>query len=130
LDRLAQSPRARITKFVISGGLSAGVYFVLASAFMWSGLSGALAGFLAYGLAFFIGYGLQQRWTFLGQPRHARALPRYLMLQVVCAGLSTLSLHLSATVWGAPILLSSFLTTLVLGLVSYMASSRWVFADE
>lgn len=130
LDRDPQSSRWRAAKFVTSGGLAAGLYFVLSYGLMVLGLPGATVGVLAYLVCFLFGYGLQQRWTFVGRPRHTKALPRYLALQVFCCALSTVALHVTTAVWNAPILLSTVLTTLVLGAVSYVGSSLWVFADE
>lgn len=128
LRHIDLKPSARFIRFVLSGGLAAGAYFCFAYGLLETGLQPLAAGLLAYAFAFGIGYGLQHRWTFSGRHRHGRTLPRYFALQGFCALLSAGILQVASTL--APALAVASLSAVTLGLVSYLASRFWVFADE
>jgi putative flippase GtrA len=120
----------RTLRFIVSGGLSAGLYFVLAYGLLRSGVEPLNAGFTAYAISFLTGYGLQRQWTFAGRHRHQEALPRYFALQACCAAASAVALELGHALLAASPLVVSLVTTVVLGALSYVVSSRWVFRSE
>jgi putative flippase GtrA len=115
-------------RFLASGGIAAGVYFAASYSFLRLGLAPFAAGLAAYGVAFAVGYGLQQFWTFSRRSPLRRSLPRYLALQAGCALLSGSTTLLLTAWWNAPALATSLTLTLLLSALSYLASKYWVFA--
>jgi putative flippase GtrA len=77
-----------------------------------------------------IAYTAQRSWTFGGRHDHARAFPRYVVLQFGCAGLSGLISHLAVHGFGLSPLAMSAVATVLTSAVSYVLSSLWVFAER
>ncbi len=118
---------SQMLRFIIAGAAAASLYFLASLIFVEVGFGPFWGSLLAYGLAFLAGYGLQRRWTFQARHRHRDSLPRYLLLQLVCALLAAVlaellvgELHFSATTMAVA-------TTAVVGLTSYLGSRCWVF---
>lgn len=120
----------KLVRFVIVGGGAAGLLIGLTFLFLRLGMAPFAGGATAYAIAFVVAYTLQRAWTFDGAGRHARTLPRYLAVQLVCAGVAGGMSHLLTQVAHAPDLLSATVSTIASSACSFVASSRWVFADE
>lgn len=119
--------RARLVRFVVSGGLASLTFFVLSYVLLRLDWRPALANLSAYAVAFALGYLLQRGWTFGGQHAHGRAFPRYLIVQVAAAALTAGAGELGATVLKLPPLVVSLGSTGLSAAFSYAASSLWVF---
>lgn len=123
---LPRMDTARLVRFAVSGGVSAGVFFLVSLSLTAAGLRLSAAALAAYATAFCVGYGLQRNWTFGAASRHRIALPRYFALQAACA-LATALLSEWIASAGADRLLALLAVTGFAGLASFVASSRWVF---
>jgi putative flippase GtrA len=129
--RLAYRSAGGLTgRFLASGSIAAAVYFAASYAFLMLGLAPFAAGLIGYGVAFVVGYGLQQFWTFSRRAPLQRSLPRYLALQAGCALVSGSSTLVLARWWSVPALAISLIVTLLVGVLSYLASKSWVFVDS
>lgn len=123
-------PGQRFWRFVIVGGVSSALFLVLAYALTVAGLSAFSSSLIAYAISFGVAYVGQRAWTFGSRHAHGHALPRYLILQVLCA-LSTAAVAealvdlLATSAWTM-----SILTTIFAGVVSYVVSWLWVFPDS
>jgi putative flippase GtrA len=120
--------RSRLLRFVVTGAGAAALFVVLASLLAGAGMPPLLAGPLAYLIAFAFAYLTQRSWTFAAEQTHAVAFPRYLALQLGCAALSGAVSHVAVHWYGAAPLTMSLAAVLVTSAVSYVLSSRWVFA--
>jgi putative flippase GtrA len=119
--------RARLLRFVLSGGLASLTFFALSWLLLEIGWRPFLANLTAYAIAFALGYGMQRTWTFEARHAHGHALPRYFILQLACAGMSAVLGEVGVTLLGLAPLVVSLATTLIAGAISYLASSLWVF---
>ena len=130
MSRLRALLSARVVRFVLVGGGAAGLLMVLTYGFLRLGVPPFPAGLCAYALSFVVAYTLQRNWTFGGAGSHARTLPRYFALQAVLAlssgGLS--QVLVKALHW--PSAEASAAMTVCVSAISYLGSSRWVFADD
>ena len=120
----------RAVRFLTVGVGSALLFFVLTYALVSLGMPPFAGAAIAYAAAFVIAYSAQRSWTFGGGHEHGRTLPRYFVLQAGCALGSGLLAHVAVEKFQMSPLAMSVLTTIAAGLVSYVASSRWVFADH
>lgn len=119
--------QTRLFRFVTVGVAAALLLFTLSWLLVSLGLSPFVGSLIAYAIAFVVAYGAQRGWTFGGQHDHARAMPRYLALQVGCALFSGLVSHVAVARFGMSPLAMSALTTVAASTVSYVLSSLWVF---
>ena len=117
-------------RFVAVGGGAAALFFVLSYLFVKAGLTPFIGSTLAYALAFLCAYLGQRGWTFGGTHTHGDAFPRYLAAQLACALLAGIIAHLAVFGLGASPSVMSALSTVAASIVSYVLSSRWVFAKE
>lgn len=120
--------RTRLIRFVIVGGGAALLLFSLTFALARAGVPAFWASTAGYAVAFVVAYTAQRGWTFGGGHDHRRALPRYLAVQLGCAVLSGLVAHVAAAGFDASPFVLSLASTLVASAVSYLLTSRWVFA--
>lgn len=121
------SARARLARFIVSGGLASLTFFIASFALLEIGWRPWAANLTAYAIGFVVGYSLQRGWTFQGQHAHGSALPRYFILQVVCAGLTALAGEIGGSLLGLPPLLVAIGSTGLAGAISYLGSLLWVF---
>ena len=121
--------KARFIRFVISGGFCAALFFCLYYVGVLLGLRAFAANLAAYAIAFSVGYMLQRNWAFGGRHRHQAALPRYAVVQVCCALLTSGVNEVATTYIHLPKLLLSLFATFLAGGASYVASLLWVFSD-
>ena len=120
----------RIVRFTVVGGGAAGFYFALSYLFVRAGLAPFAGSAIGYIIAFFCAYLAQRRWTFGGTHAHSEAFPRYLAAQLACAVLAGAVAHFAVFELGAAPAVMAALSTLVSSIVSYVLSSRWVFARK
>jgi putative flippase GtrA len=119
--------QTRLFRFVTVGIGAALLLFALSWLLVSLGLSPFVGSLIAYAIAFVVAYSAQRGWTFGGQHDHARAMPRYLALQVGCALFSGLVSHVAVARFGMSPLAMSALTTVAASMASYILSSLWVF---
>jgi putative flippase GtrA len=119
--------KRKITRFLIAGVGTAATFFVLSYLFVINGMPPFYGIALAYGVAFFIGYIGQRNWTFGAHHKHKKSLPRYLVLQLACGLTSGVLAQVSVEYLKLSAFLMSLVTTAAAGIVSYAASSAWVF---
>jgi putative flippase GtrA len=117
-------------RFVIVGGGAAALLMALTYAFLRMGVPPFPAGLFAYAICFLVAYSLQRSWTFGGTGAHRRTLPRYLALQAALALVSGVLSQILVRALGWPPAEASAVMTLCVSAVSYLGSSRWVFADD
>lgn len=87
----------------------------------------ALAAALAFGIAFFVNFGLNRLWAFQSQGAVGGQLWRYLALVAANLALTVVMVPGIASL-GVPYLVAKLLTTGVLFLANYVISQRWIFA--
>ena len=120
--------KRQLVRFVVSGITAAGVYFLTSYALLMSDWPPFIANLAAYVLAFAVGYSLQRGWTFEARHRHARALPRYFVIQVACALFTSIAAQVLVRNFELTPFLVSLLLTGLASAASYLASSLWAFA--
>jgi putative flippase GtrA len=116
----------KLVRFVIVGVTAAVLLFTLTYLLNTLGLPQIIAAPLAYSASFVYAYTLQHGWTFRGSAPHRRALPRYLIAQLGCAGLAGI-VGQSAAHFGAPRAFASIAATVAASATSYFVSMLWVF---
>lgn len=117
----------QLLRFIVAGAAAAGLYFLACLLLVQIGFGPFWGSLLAYGLAFLAGYGLQRGWTFQARHRHRDSLPRYLLLQLVCALLAAVLAELLVGEFHFSALTMAIATTGAVGLTSYLGSRCWVF---
>lgn len=122
---------SRFIRFVIVGGGSAILYFLL----MWLcrsslGLTPFLATICAYSASFCAAYTLQHRWTFRSGTTHRITLPRYALVQVICAVLTAgVTQAISHAYPQAADGILAGISTALASSLSFVLSSRWAFSS-
>ena len=122
---LLSQPAAR---FLVTGAGGGALLFVLIWAFAAVGMAPFAASALAYILCFVTIYLIHRNWTFPGRAPHARALPRYLAIQLASALFSGGVAHVLVARFGLDPMAMSLVTTVAVSAFSYFASSLWAFA--
>lgn len=117
-------------RFLFAGGMTACLYFGLIYVLLTLGVTSWLSALLAYLVAFSVGYTAQKFFTFQSRSNHSVSLPRYAALQVGCAAIAAVSASGAERFGLTQPSLISFLSTVVLGSVSYLVSSKWVFSND
>jgi putative flippase GtrA len=124
LSRVARSSGLRyIVVGVLSFVTDAGALFVLHGLLhVWL----PLATGLAFASAFVVNFGLNRVWAFRASGAVGRQLRRYLSL--VAANLvATVVLVPALTSLGLPYLVAKACTTVLLAIVNYFVSRKWIF---
>jgi putative flippase GtrA len=118
----------RKIRFLIAGVSTASLYFVSVFGLITVGLASWAAALIAYGFSFIIGYAVQKYFAFQSKSNHSESLPRYGLLQLCCAGFAAVSASAVDEIgYGNPLAVA-IVTTGILGIVSFIASSKWVFS--
>jgi putative flippase GtrA len=115
-------------RFLFAGGMTAFLYFGLIYVLLTLGVTSWLSALFAYLTAFSVGYTAQKVFTFQSRSSHLVSLPRYAALQVGCASIAAVSASGAERFGLTQPLIISLLSTIVLGTVSYLVSSKWVFS--
>lgn len=119
--------RATQARFLLVGALVAGLYFVLVLILLNLNVSSPLAAIISYLIAFLLGYAGQKSLTFRSKSRHATTVLKYAVLQFSCAIAAAVSAVVTERIGFREPFVIAAVTTLILGIVSYYVSSRWVF---
>lgn len=127
MDRLQELAASRMCRFLIVGSGAALLLLVLTYGLARLGVPPFPGSVLAYAVAFCCAYLAQRGWTFGGSHAHARALPRYFVLQAGCAIFSGVVSHLAVARFGMAPLPMAVATTIAASAASYVVSSVWVF---
>lgn len=130
MKRISRLLEPRIVRFVIVGGGATALLMTLTYAFLRLGIAPFPAGLGAYALSFVAAYLLQRNWTFRGAGRLRRTLPRYFALQLGLALTSGGLSHVLNDALGWTPAATSAVMTVCVSAISYLGSSRWVFAGE
>jgi putative flippase GtrA len=122
---------AEFVRFVAVGGSAALLYITLASLLtVCIALPAWLASTIAYACMILPAYLAQRALAFRAETDHGIALPRYLLLQAICAALSA---PLTIVVEGLATLQPEFTFAIVaifLACFSFVLSRQWVFAPQ
>lgn len=121
----------RLIRFMIVGGASAALYFLLdwicQSRF---GFKPYVATVLAYIPSFIIAYSLQRSWAFRSAASHMGTLPRYALVQLVVAILTAILTQAFVYSFpGARHVLVAGVSTITASAVSFVLTSGWVFPN-
>jgi putative flippase GtrA len=120
---------ARLARYGVSGGLSAGAHFTVALAA--AGLLGlppvpaSTTGFVA---SIAVSYLLQRSWVFRTGESHAVTGPRFLTVTAAAFALNTTVLAVGTGLLGAPFLLVQAVAILLIPALNYAVNVRWTFA--
>jgi putative flippase GtrA len=114
-------------RFLLVGGSVAAIYFVLVLILLTLNFNAPLAAIISYLISFLIGYAGQKGLTFRSKSRHATTMPRYAILQFLCAIAAATSAAATERIGFVEPFVIAAVTTTVLGLISYYVSSSWVF---
>jgi len=117
-------------RFLFSGGMTACLYFGLIYVLLTLGVTSWLSALLAYLVAFSVGYTAHKFFTFQSRSNHSVSLPRYAALQIGCAAIAAVSASVVERFGLTQPLSISLLSTIALGVVSYLVSSKWVFSND
>lgn len=115
-------------RFLSAGSMTAFLYFGLIYVLLTLGMPSWLSALVAYLAAFSVGYVAHKFFTFQSVASHSTSLPRYALLQISCAAIATVSAGAAERFGLTQPLIISLISTVVLGTVSYLASSKWVFS--
>ena len=136
-DQLAASDAgtpmlAQLFAFVIIGGAAAVAYVGLSTAAVSviDALPAWLVSSLCYAAFILPVYLLHRRYSFQSGVAHARALPRYVVVQVTSLGLATLFSFIAYGVVGLPTLTSAIVVTVLTSGINFLVSRRWAFAES
>jgi putative flippase GtrA len=124
----AAEQRRTFLRFVTVGVGGAVVLFAATYGFQRAGAAPIWGYALAYLIAFVFSYSLQRAWTFGARHSHNEALPRYLLLQLVCAGASALTGQALTNWTSCPPILISACSTVLASALSFLGASFWVFS--
>ena len=120
----------RSVRFLFAGGMTAGLYFGIIYMLLILDVPSWLAALIAYLLAFTVGYAVQKFFTFQSKSNHSVSLPRYAVLQGCCATIAALCAFGAERFGLTQPLMISLLSTSILGVVTYLVSSKWVFQND
>ena len=118
----------RLSRFVIVGAGANAALLGLSYLFQRAGIAAFAAGIAAYAIAFAGAYRAQHGWTFGGVQAHGTAFPRYAATQAACAVAAGLAAQLWTWLAGPQLLGASLAATITAAGMSYVLSSKWVFA--
>jgi putative flippase GtrA len=127
-DRLFALLDRRWVRFLIVGAGANLLLFILTYLFRTVGIPAFAAGAGGYAIAFAAAYTAQRDWTFRHIGAAGRTLPRYLVAQIICAIAAGMVGHLCVQFADATPLWTSAAVVATAAIMSYVLSSRWVFA--
>ncbi|MGX6604161.1 GtrA family protein [Micromonosporaceae bacterium Da 78-11] len=119
---------ARLVRYGISGGASAGTHFgvllALAEGLHVRPVLASTIGFLA---SILVSYALQHAWVFRSSAGHAAAGGRFLTVTAIAFGLNTVILWLGTEVLPGPYPVVQAVALVTIPVVNYSINSRWTF---
>lgn len=117
-----------LVRFVIVGTSSAAIFFLLSYLQISQGVRPIFAGIISYALTFGGTYLIHHHWTFESSATHKESLPRYLMLQLMCAGVASAVTEILTMRFSLAPFLSSLFVTVLASSASFAVSKFWVFS--
>lgn len=118
-------------RFLLVGTTTALIYFLLMWLLMTFNIRPAISATVAFLIAFACAYSAQRKWTFASKVGHSTLLPRYLISQILCVTTSAGIAEIAHKILLFPdSVVVAALATFVSGGMSYLLSSRWVFAKS
>ena len=121
---------AQLGSFLIIGAAAAGGFVLLSTAAMALpiGLPSWVVSAICYGVFIVPVYLLHRRFSFASEAPHARALPRYIAVQLSALGLATLFSFLTYGVATLPTPLAAALVIALTSGVNFMVLRLWAFS--
>ena len=120
---------SQFIRFMLVGASAALMYIALAFVLTsQAALPTWLAGTLAYACMILPAYLAQRALAFRAKTDHGIALPRYLLLQAVCATISAPLTIIIERVTAYPPLVTFTIVAILLACFSFALSRQWVFA--
>lgn len=118
-----------LIRFVITGGLSAGVY-ALCLYLLAQRVSPLVASVPAYIVAIFANYALQRCWTFKSTRRHRSAIPRHVTTHLggICLNMAVLYAFNTRLHW--PLVPVQVAAICVVAAWGYLLQKHWVFSSR
>lgn len=117
-------------RFIIIGGSGALIYLLCSYALItYLHFQAYSASLVAYAASFIFAYLGQKIWAFRSIAPHSRTLTRYALLQFFCAAFAAVFSQLAANQGMLSTLQLSTLASILTAVISYFASSYWVFAE-
>lgn len=118
-----------LTKFIISGGLSAATLYLLLFLFhLYFNLPVVLSSTLAYALSMMVGFSAQKYWTFLDkQKKVMMQFSRYASLGVFNIGMNAFFIHEMVNVADIYYVIAQFLSLIIITLWSFFFYKKFVF---
>ena len=118
---------ARLVRYGISGGLSAGTHFGVGLLLASGGVRPVVASTVGFVASIAVSYGLQHGWVFRSSAAHAVAGSRFLTVTAIAFALNTAILTLGTEVLRAPYPMVQAVALVAIPVVNYALNSRWTF---
>jgi putative flippase GtrA len=117
----------RILIFGAVGAASTIGYAVLAECFAYLGMKPVLASILAYGICACWSYLGHKKFTFASDAPHYIAAPRFLIVNAIGLSVATAAPLICARIWGPSPHIAILATCILVPIISFVASQRFVF---
>jgi putative flippase GtrA len=120
--------RPALTRYAVSGGLSALTHFSVGLAATWAGLAAVPASSAGFAASIAVSYLLQRSWVFRSGASHTVTGPRFLTVTAAAFGLNTAVLWIGADLLGGPYAVVQAVAIVLIPGLNYVLNSRWTFA--
>jgi putative flippase GtrA len=120
--------RPALTRYAVSGGLSALTHFSVGLAATWAGLAAVPASSTGFVASLAVSYLLQRSWVFRSGASHTVTGPRFLTVTAAAFGLNTAVLWIGADLLGGPYAVVQAVAIVLIPGLNYVLNSRWTFA--
>jgi putative flippase GtrA len=118
----------KVLRFGVSGGLATAVHVsVFVAVVEWLGVRAVVAAGVAFTVALLVSYGMNYHWTFSASGPHRVMLPRFVMVAVLGLllnlGITYAMVDMAGYWYGYALML----IVLIVPLMTFIFSQRWVF---
>lgn len=118
----------KVLRFALSGGLATAVHVsVFVAVVEWLGVRAVVAAGAAFMVALLVSYGMNYHWTFSASGPHRVMLPRFVMVAVLGLlmnlGITYAMVDMAGYWYGYALML----IVLIVPLMTFVFSQRWVF---
>lgn len=121
----------QVTGFVVTGGIAAILYILLASSLVaWLGLAPWLSSVMAHAVMIPVAYLGQRTISFASRASHRHAFPRYVVVQCVGLVMAAILVQVLHSVWHMEAKFAFSLTAVATSLATFVAIKAWVFWDD
>ena len=131
INSFMQNKYAQIVRFALIGGGAAAFYTILnyfALGFFVN-IPKALISSLCYSLFIIPVYLLQKHFAFESKSKHSKALPRYVIVQIIALLCNFLAAKTIFDIWHLPNFIGSGIAIIATSLMSFLAMKLWTFKD-